>query len=361
MYHSLVKYLLMKGVVMGLKLRLVAISILITAFALSCSKGNTKPTYKYRAASSDGVAIKVGKIVITEKDLVKGLETDLYEIENKKFDLKFNKANSMIIEKLMEQDPKKKGLSNDEYMNKYIVSKIKITANDINNFIKEKNIPAGQVNPQIKERIKQYLMVEKRKGALDDWLAAKTKKTPIEVFFTKPRRPTFDVAVGNAPTIGGASAKVEVVEFSDFQCPFCSKASVILKQIKQKYGKKVKIAFKQYPLPFHAQAKIAAVASLCANDQDTKYFWKMHDAMFADQSKLAVNDLKATAKKIGLNSANFDKCLDSKKFLSQVEKDVEQGQAIGVKSTPTFFVNGQLIQGAQPIEVFSEIIDSELK
>ena len=346
---------------MGFKVRLSALSIIVIAFGISCSKGNTKPSYKYKAAVGNGVAVKVGDITITDKELMTGLETDLYEIESKKFDLKFNKVNSLIIEKIMDKDPKKKGLTNDEYMDKYIISKIKISANDINNFVKEKNIPASQVNPQIKERIKQYLLVEKKKEALDSWLGEKTKKTPIEVFFKKPRRPSFDVKIGDSPVIGGVSAKVEVVEFSDFQCPFCSKASVILKQLKQKYGKKIKIAFKQYPLPFHAQAKMASVASLCANEQKTSLFWKMHDAMFADQSKLAITDLKTTAKKIGVDVVKFDKCLDEKKYLAQVEADIKQGQSIGVKSTPTFFVNGQLIQGAQALEVFSEIIDTELK
>ena len=346
---------------MSLKLRLVALTIVVIAFGASCTKGNTKPSYKFRAATEDGVAVKVGDITISKKELMKGLETDLYDIEQKEFDLKFNKANSLIIEKLMDKDPKKKGLTIDVYMEKHIVSKIEISANDINNFVKEKNIPAAQVNPQIKERIKQYLMVEKKKDALDEWLAQKTKSTPIEIFFTKPRRPSFDVKVGNAPTIGDENAKVEVVEFSDFQCPFCSKAAVILKQLKQKYGKKVKIAFKQYPLPFHAQAKGAAMAALCANDQKTEYFWKMHDAMFENQAKLAIADLKETAKRIGVDTAKFNKCLDSQQTLAAVEADIKQGQEIGVKSTPTFFVNGQLIQGAQPIEVFSEIIDAELK
>ena len=148
---------------MGFKVRLSALSIIVIAFGISCSKGNTKPSYKYKAAVGNGVAVKVGDITITDKELMTGLETDLYEIESKKFDLKFNKVNSLIIEKIMDKDPKKKGLTNDEYMDKYIISKIKISANDINNFFKEKNIPASQVNPQIKERIKQYLLVEKKK------------------------------------------------------------------------------------------------------------------------------------------------------------------------------------------------------
>jgi protein-disulfide isomerase len=351
----------MKGIVMNLKFKVAAMLCLSAIFAMSCSKGNTKPSYSYKAPVGDGIAAQIGDIKISEKELMAGLESDLYDIEKKKFDLKFNKLNSLILEKLMEKDPNKKGLSNDEYMDKFIVSKIKITEGEVTRFIKEKNIPKEQINPQIKERIKQYLMVEKKKGALDKWLATKTAKTPINVFFEQPRRPTYDVKIGDAPFFGGENAKVEVVEFSDFQCPFCSKAAGILKDLKKKYGKKIKIAFKQYPLPFHSQAKTAAIAALCANEQKTDYFWKLHDAMFADQSKLSVEALKATAQKIGLDSKKFDSCLDSKKFLAKVESDIKEGQAIGVKSTPTFFVNGQQIQGAQPISVFSEIIDAELK
>jgi protein-disulfide isomerase len=353
--------MLMKGIVMNLKFKVAVLLCLSAIFALSCSKGNTKASYAYKASVGDGVAAKVGDIVITDKELNAGLESDLYNFEKKKFDLKLNKLNSLILEKFMNQDPKKKGLSNDEYMDKFIVSKIKITEAEVTRFIKEKNIPKAQINPQIKERINQYLKVEKKKDALDRWLAEKTGKNKINVFFEQPRRPTYDVKIGDAPFTGGEKAKVEVVEFSDFQCPFCSKASAILTQLKKKYGNKIKIAFKQFPLPFHSQAKVASLASLCANEQKTEYFWKLHDAMFADQSKLSVKDLKATAKKIGVDTKKFDACLDSKKYLAKIESDIEEGKAVGVKSTPNFFVNGQQIQGAQPISVFSEIIDAELK
>lgn len=346
---------------MIMRFKFLALIIVAIIFAFSCTKGNTKPSYTYKAPAGDGIAAKIGDITITEKELLDGLESDLYEMERKKFDIKFNKLNSMIIEKLMENDPKKKGLSNDEYMDKFIVSKIQVSEKEIEAFIKDKNIPAGQVNPQIKERISQYLMVEKKKEALDNWLAEKTQKNKIEVFFNQPRRPVYDVKIGDAPFFGGKDAKVEVVEFSDFQCPFCSKAATILKELKAKYGKKIKIAFKQYPLPFHSQAKMAAVASLCANDQSTDLFWKMHDIMFADQSKLSVEALKESAKKIGVDSTKFNKCLDEKTFLAKVDANIKEGESVGVKSTPTFFVNGQLISGAQPIEVFSEIIDEELK
>lgn len=351
----------MKGVHVKLQWKLVSLMALTVLFAFSCSKGNSRPSYVYKKPAGDGVAAKIGNITITDKELTAGIESDLYEAEQKIFDIKFNKLKAMVIEKIMNDDPKKKGLSNDQYMDKYIAGKAAISEKQIDAFIKEKKIPAQSINPQIRERIKNYLLVEEKKKMVDKWLAEKTKKTPIEVFIEKPRRPSYDVKIGNAPVYGGEHAKVEVVEFSDFQCPFCARASEVLKQIKTKYGKKVKIAFKQFPLPFHNQARGAANAALCANEQRTGYFWKMHDAMFADQSKLAVADLKATAKKLGLDAAKFDACLDAKKYNGQIEKDMEQGKSVGVKSTPTFFVNGQQVMGAQPFEVFTEIIDSELK
>ena len=350
----------MKGVLVKLQWKLLSLITVAVLFAFSCTKGNSRPSFVYKKAAGDGVAAKIGNVTITEQDLVKGIESDIYEAEQKIFDIKFNKLRAMVIEKLMEQDPKKKGLTNDEYMDKYIAGKAKISDKAIDAFIKEKKIPANNINPQIRERIKSYLMVEEKKKMVDRWLAEKTKKSPVEVFIQKPRRPSYDVKIGNAPFAGGKDAKVEVVEFSDFQCPFCARAADILRQIKKKYGKKVKIAFKQFPLPFHSQAKDAAIAALCANEQKTDYFWKMHDAMFADQSKLKIADLKATAKKIGVDSKKFDECLDSKKYEAQVDQDIEQGKKVGVKSTPTFYVNGQQITGAQPLEVFSEIIDSEL-
>lgn len=346
---------------MKLQWKLLSLLTLAILFALSCTKGVSRPSYVYKKNAGDGVAAKIGTVTITENELHDGIESDIYEAEQKLYDIKFNRLKTLVIEKLMKSDPKSKGLSNDQYMDKFIAGKAKVSDKKIDAFIKEKKIPAQSINPQIKERIKNYLLVEEKKKMIDVWLASKTKKTPIEVFIDKPRRPSYNVEVGNAPFAGGAKAKVEVVEFSDFQCPFCARAADILKQIKKKYGNKVKISFKQFPLPFHSQAKGAAVAALCANEQSSKLFWKMHDAMFADQSKLAVDGLKATAKNIGVDTKKFNECLDSNKYLKQVDADMEQGKKVGVKSTPTFYVNGQQVTGAQPIEVFSEIIDAELK
>ena len=260
----------------------------------------------------------------------------------------------------MDKDSRKKGLSNDEFLEKYIAKDVKISEKEIDAFIKDQNIPSEHINPQVREKIRSYLEMERKKEAVDNWIAEQTKKNPVEVYIQKPRRPTFPVEVGNAPVTGGKDAKVTIVEFSDFQCPFCAKGADILTALKKKYGNKIKVAFKNFPLPFHNHAEEAAVAGLCANEQGTNFFWKMHDAMFANQDSLDTEGLKKTAKKIGLKPDEFEKCLSEKKYLSQVKQDMEEGRKIKVKSTPTFFINGQLINGAQPVEVFSEIIDEEL-
>lgn len=340
---------------------LLALGVLtVSTIMFSCSKATSKPQYKYRKSVGDGVAATFGGLTVSDKELYDGLESDLYDLEMKKFELKFNKLNALILEKLMKNDPKSKGLTNDQYMDKFIASKIKITEKEIEQFIIDRKVPKNQVNPQIKQKIKDFLAVDKKRQAVQMWIGEKTAKDGIKVFFQKPQRPSYDVKAGNAPFVGGADAKVTIVEYSDFQCPFCAKGATVITELKKKYGKKIKVAFKQYPLPFHTQAKMAAVASLCANEQGSDKFWNMHDKMFADQTKLAVPALKETAKSLGLKTDQFDKCLDGKKYLNQVELDIAEGKRIGVKSTPTFYVNGKLVSGAQPLEIFSEIIDQEL-
>lgn len=333
----------------------------ITVVVIACQKeASSKPNFIFKSAPSKEVVAKIGDQPILEKDFVQGIESDLYEAEMKVYEIKMARLQSMLLERFMNADPNKKDLTNDQFLDQQIAKGIKVSDADVEKFIKDRQIPKDQINPEIKGRIVEYLTVEAKKNAVDKWISEKTKKSPVEVYIQKPTLPVFDVAVGDAPFKGGADAKVTIVEFSDFQCPFCSKGATVLAALEKKYGNKVKIAFKHFPLPFHAQAKIAAEASMCAYEQDKKAFWKMHDAMFADQSKLDATNLVATAKKAGVKEVEFKACLDSGKYKARVEADVAQGSSLGIKSTPTFYINGKLIAGAQPVEVFSEVIDEEL-
>jgi protein-disulfide isomerase len=152
---------------------------------------------------------------------------------------------------------------------------------------------------------------------------------------------------------------VTIVEFSDFECPYCSRVVPSLDQVVAKYEDSVRLVFRQFPLTsIHAQAQKAAEASLCADEQGR--FWDMHDAMFAQQKELAVPQLKELAASLELDGEAFAECLDSSKFAAQVAADLRAGQAAGVSGTPAMFINGRFVNGAVPYETLAAIIDEEL-
>lgn len=175
----------------------------------------------------------------------------------------------------------------------------------------------------------------------------------------QPQQPSVvKVDVGSNPARGNADAKVVLIQFSDFECPFCSRVVPTMAQIEQNYGDKVAIYFRNFPLPFHSSAQKAAEAAQCANEQGK--FWVMHDKLFANQNALSVDNLKSYAKDLGLDTAKFNTCLDSGKMAALVQSDLAAGQAVGVSGTPTTFVNGKAIVGAYPYDAFKAAIDAEL-
>ena len=176
-----------------------------------------------------------------------------------------------------------------------------------------------------------------------------------------PPKPTGPVKVdiGKAPTTGGKAAPVKVVVWSDFECPFCGRVNPSLERIKKEYGDKVSVSFKHYPLPFHKNATLAAVASLAAHRQGK--FWPMHDKLFENQRALLRDNLVGYAKELGLDVAKFEKDLDDPALENWVKTDMAEGSKAGVSGTPASFINGRLVSGAQPFEAFKALIDEELK
>lgn len=161
------------------------------------------------------------------------------------------------------------------------------------------------------------------------------------------------------PGRGPENAPIKIVEFSDFQCPFCVRFVPVLEQVISKYGDKVRLVFRQFPLSAHPQAFKAAEASLCANDQGK--FWDLHEAMFENQQQLQVDNLKAKATALGMNAEQFNSCLDSGKFSASVQADIQAGIQAGVLGTPALFINGRFISGAVPLDQITKIIDDELR
>ena len=179
---------------------------------------------------------------------------------------------------------------------------------------------------------------------------------------TQPSAPV-DVSADDDPVKGDADAPVEIIEFSDFQCPFCNRFyTQTLPQIEEEYiaTGKAKLVYRDFPLTnIHPEAAPAAAAAECADDQGK--FWEYHDILFENYQTLSTSNYKQWAADLGLNQAQFDECVDSGKYEGEVAQDFSDGQAAGVTGTPTFFVNGQKISGAQPFSSFQAAIEAALE
>ena len=166
------------------------------------------------------------------------------------------------------------------------------------------------------------------------------------------------IASGDLPSFGPEDAKVTIVEFSDFQCPFCSQAASAVNQVKEKYEDKARFVFRQFPLSFHKDAHLAAQASLAAHKQGK--FWEYHDLLFANQDALSRDQLESYAEKVGLDMTVFKAALDANLYAKQVDDDMEVGKTVFVQGTPTIFVNGKRVANATDFTAISAAIDGEL-
>jgi protein-disulfide isomerase len=169
----------------------------------------------------------------------------------------------------------------------------------------------------------------------------------------------YSVDTKGSPSTGPETAAVTIVEFSDFQCPFCSRVGPTLKKIKEEYGDQVRVVFKHQPLSFHAKAPAAHAAAEAAHRQGK--FWEMHDKIFADQKAMSPEKYVEYATELGLDLEQFQKDVASAEVKSRIDADTKQAAKLGSTGTPGFFVNGLNLKGAKPFEAFKEVIDKELK
>lgn len=168
-----------------------------------------------------------------------------------------------------------------------------------------------------------------------------------------------------SPVRGPKDAKVTIVEFSDFQCPYCARAhQTMSEQVMKEYDGKVKLVYKNFPLGFHKWAEPAAIAGACAAQQDPASFWTFYDFMFSNQQQITPENVKEKSqealKGTKVDMAKWNDCFDNKKTLEKVKADQAEGSAVGVTGTPAFIINGRKISGAQPFQNFKAVIDDEL-
>ena len=338
-------------------------SLITLAIIVSCTSDSAKAkiNFVFKDAPKTGIVAKINGEEVTEDQLIGDAQLEIMQLKKQEYDLKMGQLNKLLVERIIGAKAKAAGAaSTEEFINKNIVKgEIKITDVEYKKFVKEKNIPESNINDQVKERINTYMKEQKREELVQAYVAKETKNAPIEVYFKKPKS-NIQVEVGESPVTGGENAKVTIVEFSDFQCPFCGRAAKTVNEVKKKYGNKIKLTFKHFPLPMHRDAGPASEASMCVYEQGKDKFWKFHDIAFSNQEKLGAEDLVKHAKAAGADEKKFKECFDAKKYADFVKKDQAYGEKLGVRSTPTFFINGQLLSGALPVEAFSEVIDEEL-
>ena len=336
------------------------VSFALVALALvSCSQRESVANesgihFVKKEGSNPSVVAKYDGKEISADELEKS-SPDVFDSRLKVYQAQKRAVEEFVRNRILDGLAKKANLSTEEFMKKEMeAAKKQVSAKDVDAFLKKNNVAdLSKVPEHIRDQVRGLLHVQKL-------VADATKKNEVEIYLKRPVAPKIDFKTEGQVTWGDKNAAVTIIEFSDFQCPFCARGKERLSELKKLYGKKIQVIYKQFPLPMHPDARPAAEASLCVNDQGSDKFWKFHDIVFESQAKLSAADLKAYAKKAGADEKKFDECVAAKKFAAQVDANIEEGRKAGVDSTPSFFVNSQPIRGARDVAEFREIIDEAL-
>ena len=259
---------------------------------------------------------------------------------------------------LLELEAKERGVSVQALLDAEVGAKAAVPQSEVEAIVeyelaKQRTVRArDDVRKQVEETLRARA-IERRHGA---FLGALRAQHEIRTFLEPPRT---TVSADGDRVRGRRDAPVQVVVFSDFQCPFCAKVGPLLTRVQSLYGDRVAIAFRDFPLPSHERAIGAAEAANCAAKQGK--FWEYHDALFANQGDLAPEGLGRRASEVGLDAAAFQACLASGEMRAEIAEDVADGEAIGVAGTPALFVNGRFFGGTPTLDDMRAVIDEELQ
>ena len=332
---------------------LIASTTALAAFALALAI----PAHVFAATDSGPVLAEIGSHKITQQEVDSKIKMQLYNARKEAVD-------QLVDDYLLQQAAKKEKLSVSDYIKREVDDKVVAEVNDATAkkfYDDNKNkIPALKTAGSY-DKIKDRLIAALRQRDAQqqhEQLLARLRKDSDAKILLEPPRINVNLSAAGHPALGPKNAPVTMIEFGDFQCPFCKRSEDAVKAVHEKYGDKVRLVFMDFPLSFHPHAMPAANAARCAGAQDK--FWQYHDALFADQSKLEPADLKATAKTLGLDTAKFNACFDKNQYSQAIQKDLDEGHKLNVTGTPTFFIDGREIVGAEPTENFETIIDEEL-
>jgi protein-disulfide isomerase len=314
------------------------------------------------AQQPDGVAARVGGEVITLSEVTESVKKELAKLDEQRHAVIEQRLEQMIDERLIIQEAKKQGLSVEDLMKREVLDKTPETSDaEATAFITQNRARLPKMDEaQLRLRVKEHLRGQKAAQLRQTWVQGLREKSVVTVSLPAPPIVRHTVSADGGPVKGGKDAPVTIVEFSDFQCPFCKNVNATLQQVLDRYPGKVRLVFRDYPLvQLHPGAPKAHEAARCAADQGK--FWEYHDVLFARSPRHAPQDLKQYAQELKLDAAAFDSCLDGNRHAAAVGADLQEGARLGVTGTPSFFINGRALQAAQPFTAFQKIIDSELR
>ena len=294
---------------------------------------------------------------ISEDDLLPYFQGQVFPLRQQEYELKNSALNELISLRLLEAEARKRGITVDQVIELEVNSKVADPTDGevyaIYIFQKEQ---LGKPFEEIKAPLQRFLKQAKLQEARDKYYKQLREQATISVLFTKPK---FEVASDPVRLRGNPNAQLTIVEFSDFQCPYCHSVESTLRKVLTKYEGQVNLAYRDLPLrDLHPQAQLAAEAGRCAAEQGK--FWEYHDLLFENQNKLAREDLVQHARTLKLDEKQFDSCLSGGKYKPLIEQERVLGLKAGVTGTPGFFINGKLLTGNLPQESFDKTIQEAL-
>jgi protein-disulfide isomerase len=311
---------------------------------------------------------KIGAETIKAGELDDSVKKDLAQLDQQyqeqRYQLRRQALESMVRKRAFEAKAKQQNMTPEDYLksvSQELQAKVPQPADEEIRALYDRAKAGGQQLPafdQVKEDISRFIRNQKAQAASAEFYEQLKKEMNIEVLLPPYEAPKVAVDA-SGPSKGPATAPITIVEFSDFECPYCVRAEPTVKELLAKYPGKIKLVYRDFPLPMHARAPKAAEAAHCAGDQGK--YWEMHEKLFANATKLELTDLKGYARDVGVDGGKFDRCLESGEKAQVVEKNKKAGEDVGVTGTPAFFINGRSLAGAQPLEAFTAIIDQELK
>jgi protein-disulfide isomerase len=304
------------------------------------------------AAQGDtSVVAEVGGVKVTMAELEQEESARLLSAHYQYYQAETRALNDLIDKKLLEQKAKSENLTVEQLVDRDIKSQVKDPTEDQMRVYYEgleTDQPYEAVRGKILEKIRSVRMEKVRTA----YVTALRVQTTVYVTLAPPRA---NVDLQNAQMIGPQKAAVTIVEFADYECPYCQKVAADVKKLQADLGDKVAFTYKDFPI--HSRSGKAAEATRCAGKQGK--FWELHDELYRSK-ELDVDQLKAQARALKLDSPEFDKCLDSGEQAAAVERDHKEGARLGISGTPSFFINGHFMSGALDYATLRQIVEQQL-